>query len=60
MGLLHYLKRTDKTLRETKIMLPSKLNSSSECQLQLVNDSVRKPVGNEATTNGIGKKWCHI
>ena len=59
MVLLQYLKRTDKTLRETKVTLPSKLNLLSEYQLQPVNDRIRKTVGDKVTTSGIDKKWHH-
>ena len=55
MALLQYLKRND----IPKVPLPSKLNSLSQCQLQQVNDHIRKTVGDEATSSGIGKKRRH-
>ena len=55
MALLQYLKRND----IPKGPLPSKLNSLSQCQLQQVNDHIRKIVGGEATSSGIVKKRCH-
>ena len=45
----------------TKVILPSKLNLLSECQLQQANDQtvIKKSVGDNATTSGIGNKRCH-
>ena len=57
MALLQYLRRND--IPVPKVPLPSKLNSLSQCQLQQVNDHIRKTVGDEATSSGIGKKRCH-
>ena len=54
MALLQYLKRNGRP----NISLPSKLISLSEYQLQQINDNnyiIRKPVGDEVTTSGIGK-----
>ena len=59
MALLQCFKRTNKP----KVALPSKLNSLTllECQLERVNDHIRKIVGEEATSEpGIGKKLRHL
>ena len=55
MALLQYLRRND----IQKVPFPSKLNSLSQCQLQQVNDHIRKTAGDEATSSGIGKKQRH-
>ena len=56
MVLLQYLKRIDKPSEKPKVTLLSKVNWLSECQLQHVNDHIRKTVGDKATTSGIDKK----
>ena len=59
LQLLNGIAAVFKEKRQTKVLLPSKLVSLSECQLQQENDHIRKTVGDEVTTNKNGKKQCN-
>ena len=56
--MFHFSRQATNAKRRccTKVPLPSKLISLSECQLQQVNNYIQKTVGDEVITSGIGKK----
>ena len=58
--LLHYLKRTGKPLEKPSyITIKAELVIRVPAAASTSEQYIRKTVGDEATTSGIGKKWHH-